>query len=52
MKKFKLNYKRKLLNLQKLPEVLERKKGRRMREEKKRPPDRERRLFLFQAVTG
>ena len=37
--------------MQKLPEVSDRKKGRRMRKEKG-PPDKRRRLILFQAVTG
>ena len=46
MKKFKLNLKRKLLNLQKLPEVPDRKKGRRMRKEKSDLPTGEQALSL------
>ena len=44
----KENYK----NMQKLPEVSDSKKERRMRKEKGTPPDKRRRLILFQAVTG
>ena len=50
-KKFDWIRKENYQNMQKLPEVSDRKKGRRMRE-KKGPSDRGSRLTLFQAVTG
>ena len=52
-KYIKLNWKKNNLNLQKLPEVPDGKKGWRMRKEKRQPLAKEEQaFFLFQAVTS